>query len=41
MKFEVWERKLKEHIDIWYLAKQDEELQMVSIPFCVTVLTSY
>ena len=31
MKFKVWERKLKEHMDIWYLATQDEELQMVSI----------
>ena len=31
MKFSVWERKLKERLDIWYLAKQDEELQMVSI----------
>ena len=30
MKFKVWERRLKEHMDIWYLTIQDEELQMVS-----------
>ncbi|XP_028414754.1 uncharacterized protein LOC114537843 [Dendronephthya gigantea] len=30
MKFKVWERKLKERLDIWYLAKQEEELQTVA-----------
>jgi nicotinamide riboside transporter PnuC len=30
MKFNVWQRKLKERVDVWYLARQDEELQMVS-----------
>jgi hypothetical protein len=30
MKFKIWEQKLKERLDIWYLARQDEELQMVS-----------
>ena len=31
MRFKVWEQKLKERLDIWYLARQDEELQMVCI----------
>lgn len=31
MKFNVWEKKLKERLDVWYLAKQEEELQTVRI----------
>ncbi len=36
MKFKIWEQKLKERLDIWYLARQDEELQMVSTIMCCT-----